>query len=182
MKIEFLFSQISDEFRAKEFVKIWIVCIFLFLDSLSLSIQISSSLSCRDHIFHIAKLASQELGVLFQCKWYFNSTQSFRCYTGFAHPSLEYFSHIWGTSPSTSFVDTVGIKGYLFDWWSLLDLNSWPSISSPQGCFSIFFYHYYWYFGHCSNELAACIPPSATCHTLGIIRPQLFFGTFPCKN
>ena len=159
MKIEFLFSQISDEFRAKEFVKIWIVCIFLFLDSLSLSIQISSSLSCRDHIFHIAKLASQELGVLFQRKWYFNSTQSFRCYTGFVHPSLEYFSHIWGTSPSTSFVDTVESKAI-----SLIDD---PSLTSTLDPLSLhhkvdslsFFYHYYWYFGHCSNELAACIPP-----------------------
>ena len=38
-----------------------------------LGLQISSSLSWRDHIVQIAKSASKKLGVLFRCKLYFNS-------------------------------------------------------------------------------------------------------------
>ena len=38
-----------------------------------LGLQISSSLSWRDHIVQIAKSASNKLGVLFQCKQYFNA-------------------------------------------------------------------------------------------------------------
>ena len=37
-----------------------------------LGLQISSSLSWRDHIVQIAKAASKKLGVLFRCKQYFN--------------------------------------------------------------------------------------------------------------
>ena len=40
-----------------------------------LGLQISSSLSWRDHIVQIAKSASKKLGVLFRCKQYFNSAQ-----------------------------------------------------------------------------------------------------------
>ena len=63
-----------------------------------LGLQISSSLSWRDHIVQIAKSASKKLGVLFRCKLYFNSAQLFKLYTGFIRPCLEYCSHIWGSS------------------------------------------------------------------------------------
>ena len=38
-------------------------------------LQISSSLSWRDHIVQIAESASKTIWVLFRCKQYFNSTQ-----------------------------------------------------------------------------------------------------------
>ena len=57
-----------------------------------LGLQISSSLSWRDHIVQIAKSASKKLGVLFWCKQYFNSAQLFKLYTGFIRPCLEYCS------------------------------------------------------------------------------------------
>ena len=60
-----------------------------------LGLQISSSLSWRDHIVQIAKSASKKLGVLFRCKQYFNAAQLFKLYTGFIRPCLEYCSHIW---------------------------------------------------------------------------------------
>ena len=63
-----------------------------------LGLQISSSLSWRDHIVQIAKSASKKLGVLFCCKQYFNAAQLFKLYTGFIRPCLEYCSHIWGSS------------------------------------------------------------------------------------
>ena len=53
-----------------------------------LGLQISCSLSWRDHIVQIAKSASKKLGVLFQCKQYFNSAQLFKLYTGFIRPRL----------------------------------------------------------------------------------------------
>ena len=75
-----------------------------------LGLQISSSLSWRDHIVQIAKSASKKLGVLFRCKQYFNSAQLFRLYTGFIRPCMEYCSNIWGSSPYTSLLDRVGSK------------------------------------------------------------------------
>ena len=122
-----------------------------------LSLQISSSLSWRDHIVQIAKSASKKLGVLFRCKQYFNSAQLFKLYTGFIRPCLEYCSHIWGSSPYTSLLDRVESKA--------IRLISDPSLTSTLDPLSLrrkvaslsLFYRYY--FGHCSDELAACIPP-----------------------
>ena len=75
-----------------------------------LGFQISSSLSWRDHIVQIAKSASKKLGVLFCCKQYFNAAQLFKLYTGFICPCLEYCSHIWSSSPYTSFLDRIESK------------------------------------------------------------------------
>ena len=88
---------------------------------------------------------------------YFNSAQLFKLYTGFIHPCLEYCSHIWGSSPYTSLLDRVESKA--------ICLISDPSLTSTLDPLSLrrkvaslsLFYHYY--FGHCSDELAACIPP-----------------------
>ena len=87
-----------------------------------LGLQISSSLSWRDHIVQIAKSASKKLGVLFRCKLYFNSAQLFKLYTGFIRPCLEYCSHIWGSSPYTSLLDRVESKA--------IRLISDPSLTS----------------------------------------------------
>ena len=75
-----------------------------------LRLQISSSLSWRDHIVQIAKSASKKLGVLFRCKQYFNSAQLFKLYTGFIRPFLGYCYHIWGSSPYTSLLDRIESK------------------------------------------------------------------------
>ena len=87
-----------------------------------LGLQISSSLSWRDHIVQIAKSASKKLGVLFRCKLYFNSAQLFKLYTGFIRLCLEYCSHIWGSSPYTSLLDRVESKA--------IRLISDPSLTS----------------------------------------------------
>ena len=122
-----------------------------------LGLQISSSLSWRDHIVQIAKSASKKLGVLFRCKQYFNSDQLFKLYTGFIRPCLEYCSHIWGSSPYTSLLDRIESKA--------IRLIGDPSLTSTLDPLSLrrkvaslsLFYRYY--FGHCSDELATCIPP-----------------------
>ena len=54
-----------------------------------LGLQISSSLSWKDHIIQIAKSASKKLEVLFRCKQYFTSAQLFKLYTGFIRTCLE---------------------------------------------------------------------------------------------
>ena len=122
-----------------------------------LGIQISSSLSWRDHIVQIAKSASKKLGVLFRCKQYFNFAQLLTLYTGSIRHCLEYCSHIWGSSPYTSLLDRVESKA--------IHLTGDPSLTSTLDPLSLrrkvaslsLFYRYY--FGHCSEELAACSPP-----------------------
>ena len=91
-------------------------------------------------------------GILFWCKQYFNSAQWFKFYTGFIRPCLEYCS-----SPHTSLLDRVESKD--------IRLNGGPSLTSTLDPLSLrrkvaslsLFYRYF--FGHCSDELAACIPP-----------------------
>ena len=122
-----------------------------------LGLNISSSLSWRDHIVEIAKSASKKLGALFRCKKYFNSEQLFKLYIGLIRPCLEYCSHIWGNSASVSLLDRVESKA--------IRLIGDPSLTSTLDPLSLrrkvaslsLFYRYY--FGHCSAELAACIPP-----------------------
>ena len=122
-----------------------------------LGIQISSSLSWRDHIVQIAKSASKKLGVLFRCKHYFNSAQLLKLYTGFIRPCLEYCSHIWGSSPYTSLLDRVESKAIR----SIGDpsLTSTPDLLSLRRKVASLSLSYCYYFGHCSEQLAACIPP-----------------------
>ena len=99
----------------------------------------------------------KKLGVLSRCKQYFNSAQLFKLYTGFIRPCLEYCSHIWGSSPYTYLLDRVESKA--------IRLISDPFLTSTLDPLSLcrkvaslsLFYRYY--FGHCSDELAACIPP-----------------------
>ena len=129
------------------------------LDSINiLGLQISSSLSWGDHIVQIAKSASKKLGVPFWCKQYFNSVQLFRLYTGFICSCLKYCSYIWDTSPFTSLLDRVESKVIC----SIGDPSSTStldplSLRCKVASLSLF---YCYYFGHCSDELAACVPPT----------------------
>ena len=121
-----------------------------------LGLQISSSLSWRDHIVQIAKSASKKLGVLFRCKQYFHSAQLFKLYTGFICPCLEYCSHIWGSSPYTSLLDRIESKAIrLISDPSLTSILNPLSLRRKVACLSLF---YRYYFGHCSDELATRIP------------------------
>ena len=122
-----------------------------------LGLQIFSSLSWRDHIVQIAKSASKKLEVLFWCKQYFNSAQLFKLYTDFIHPCLEYCSRIWGSSPYTSLLDRVESKTTRSIDDPSLTLTLDPlSLRCKVASLSLF---YRCYFGHCSNELATCVPP-----------------------
>ena len=150
-----------------------------------LGLQISSSMSWRDHIVQIAKLASKILGVLFRCKQYFNSAQLFKLYTcpGFIRPCLEYCSHIWGSSPYTSLLDRVESKAFCLIGDPSLTSTLDPSVSSPQGGFSISFlplllWSLLWWIG----RLYYTSNGSARFYTAGIICPQLLCRTLQCKN
>ena len=135
-------------------------------------------------------LASEKLGILFLCKQYFNSTLLFNLYTGFILSLLGiflsclgyfsfYFSSWWGW-----------IKGFPPDWWSPLDLDSWPSIFLPQGFLFIsylFIYFFFlpllrwsllWWIG-CLYSTSDCL---TIFHTSVIICPQLLSVTLQCKN
>ena len=122
-----------------------------------LGLQISSSLSWRDHIVQIAKSASKKLGALFRCKQYLDSAQLFKLYTGFICPCLEYCSHIWGSSPYTSLLNRVESKAIrLIGDPSLISTLDPLSLRRKVASLSLF---YSYYCSHCSDELAACIPP-----------------------
>ena len=80
-----------------------------------------------------------------------------KLYTGFVCPCLEYCFHIWGSSLYTSLLDRVESKA--------ICLIGDPSMTSTLDPLSLrrkvvslsLFYCYY--FGQCSEKLAACIPP-----------------------
>ena len=111
-----------------------------------LRLQISSSLSWKNHIILTAKSA-------------YSSTQFFSSYT------LALFVPAWNIALRSGVLSLLLFfltrwNQRLSAWLTIsppLDLDSWPSIASLQGCFAIHFYHNY--FGHCPDELAACIPP-----------------------
>ena len=139
-----------------------------------LGLQISSSLSWRDHIVQIAKSASKKLGVLFRCEQYFNSAQLFKLYTGFIRPSLEYCSRIWGTSPYTSLLDRVESKAiHLIGEPSLTStLDPLPprrKVASLSLFLPLLLWSLLWWIG----RLYSTSNGSATFHTAGIFCPKL---------
>ena len=98
-------------------------------------------------------------GVLFRCKHYINSAPLLKLYTGFIRPCLEYFSHIWGSS-HTSLLNRVESKAIcLIGDHSLTSTLDPLSLCRKVASLSLF---YRYYFGHCSEELASCIPPPMT--------------------
>ena len=101
--------------------------------------------------------SSKNLGVLFRCKQYFNSALLFKLYTGFIRSSLEYCSYIWGSSSYTFLLDRVESKAIrLIDDPSLTSTLDPLSLRRKAASLSLF---YRYYFGHCSDELPACISP-----------------------
>ena len=107
-------------------------------------------------MYQIAKSASKKFGVFFRCKQYFNSAQLFKLYTGFICPYLEYCSHICGSS-YTSLLDRFESKAISLIGDPSLTLTLDPQSLRRKAASLSLFYRYY--FGHCSDELAACIPP-----------------------
>ena len=78
-------------------------------------------------------------------------------YTGFICPCLEYCFHIWGFSPYTSLLYRVESKATcLIGDPSLTSTLDPLSLRRKLASLSLF---YRYCFGHCSDELATCIPP-----------------------
>ena len=122
-----------------------------------LGIQVASNLSWRDHIINITKSAYKKLGILLRCREYFSSTQLLKIYKGLIRPCLEYCSHIWGASSYTYLLDRVESKAIrLIGDASVTSSLDSLSLRRKVASLSLF---YRYYFGHCSGELAGCIPP-----------------------
>ena len=99
----------------------------------------------------------KKVGVLLRCKQYFNSPQLFKLHIDFIRPFSEYGFHIWGSSPYTSLLDRVISKAIcLIDDPSLTSTLDPLSLHRKVPSLTLF---YRYYFGHCSDELPACIPP-----------------------
>ena len=70
---------------------------------------------------------------------------------------LEYCSHIWGSSPYASLLDRVESKAICFIGDPSLTSTLEPLFLRRKVAYLSLFY--LCYFGHCSDELAVCIPP-----------------------
>ena len=129
-----------------------------------LGINISHDLSWKQHISNLAKSASQKLGILYKCKSHFNSHQLLKLYVSMIRPSLEYCSHIWGSSPSISLLDRVESKAFrLINDPSLTSSLDSLSLRRKVAALSLFYRYYH---SHCSDELAGCVPGP-------LLRPRL---------
>ena len=103
-------------------------------------------------IDQIAKSASKKLGLLFRFCKYFVSEQLFKLYIAIIRLCLEYYSHIWVGSNSTSILDRIESKAIHFinneDLIDTLD-----PLPLRQKVASLSLFYRYW-FGHCSSELS----------------------------
>ena len=122
-----------------------------------LGLLFSSDLTWKPHITQLAKSASQKLGVLFRFRNYFNSRQLLTLYVGTIRPCMEYCSHVWGHSPGVELLDRVESKAFRLIASPPLTA-SLPSLSCRRDVASLSLFYKY-YFGHCSGELAGCVPP-----------------------
>ena len=122
-----------------------------------LGVNISSNLSWKYHITKLAKLASQKLGILFRCKNHFTPKQLLKLYVTMIRPSLEYCSHIWGSSTHSSLLDRVESKALrlINDSTITSSLDS-LSLRRKVSALSLFYRYYH---SRCSLELAGCVPP-----------------------
>jgi hypothetical protein len=114
-------------------------------------------LSWKPHITMVAKAASKKLGILFRLREFFSSEQLLQIYKGLIRPCMEYCSHIWGGSGSSSLLDRVESKAKRLINCPLLSNSLDPlSLRRDVGALSLF---YRYYNGRCSRELASRIPP-----------------------
>ena len=112
-------------------------------------INISHNLSWKQHMSSLAKSASQKLEILFRCKNDLISKQLLKLYVSMIRPSLEYCSHVWGSSSSVYMLDRVESKA--------LCLTNDPSLTSSLDPLSLrckvaalsLFYRYF--HNHCSH-------------------------------
>ncbi|KAL7642478.1 UNVERIFIED_CONTAM: hypothetical protein RMT77_007039 [Armadillidium vulgare] len=114
-------------------------------------------MSWKPHITMVAKVASKKLGVLFRLREFFPSEQLLQIYKGLIRPCMEYCSHIWGGSGSSSLLDRVESKVKRLINSHLLSNSLDPlSLRRDVGALSLF---YRLYNGRCSRELTSRIPP-----------------------
>ena len=67
-----------------------------------LGLSLSSNLTWKTHIHSLAKHRSQKLGFLARACGFFSSSHLLSIYKSQIHPSLEYYSHVWGGAPKST--------------------------------------------------------------------------------
>ena len=124
-----------------------------------LGISIRSDLRWDDHIFGIAKEAAKCLGFLKRCKKYFTPTDLRTIYITYIRPKMEYNSHLWAGASKSSLSCLDKVQGRAV---KLIGDNcvssTITSLSHRRnvGCVVLF---YRYFFGKCSSELRASLPP-----------------------
>lgn len=73
-------------------------------------INITSNLSCWEHISEVAKSTFKKLGVLFRCRKCLSPEQLLQLYVWLILPCMEYCSYKWGDFPFTALLDKVESK------------------------------------------------------------------------
>jgi len=124
-----------------------------------LGLNISRSLSWRDHIITTCKKASQKLSFLFRSRKYFSSNQILLLYKTLIRPKLEYCCHVWG-----------GVPKYLINLLDRIQRKACRLIADPVltetlqtlehrrrvASLSLF---YRYFNGKCSDEIYNIVPP-----------------------
>src|SRR6201990_827065 len=140
-----------------------------------LGLNINNKLSWKPHITMVAKVAYKKLGVLFRLREFFSSEQLLQIYKSLIRPCMEYCSHIWGGSDSSSLLDRVESEAIRLINCPLLSSSPDPlSLQRDVGALSLF---YRYYNRRCSRELASLIPPPLRrpCCTIDALLSHEFF-------
>lgn len=124
-----------------------------------LGLRVTSDLHWNDHIFGLAKKASQKLAYLFRARKYFPSDKLLVLYKSLIRPQLEFNSHIWGGAPKSllAILDRIQRKAIRLIDNQLLTKHLQPLEHRRRVAALCLYYRYF--FGHCSDELQSNIPP-----------------------
>jgi len=121
-----------------------------------LGLTISPDLSWTQHIRHTARRASSRLAVLWRARQYFSSHQLLVLYKAQVRPLMEYCTHVWPRSSVTNILDRVQDKAIRLI--NDVQLTSHLQTLAHRRDVSRLCLFYRYYFGQCSEELAAATP------------------------
>jgi hypothetical protein len=122
-----------------------------------LGVTLNHDLSWRPHISALTRAAAKKIGALFRVKKYFSPSQLARIYVGCIRPCVEYSSHVWGGSRSTSMLNMVDRRARrLIGSTQISDALDSLTVRRTVGALSLF---YRFFHGRSSTELSAIVPP-----------------------
>ena len=124
-----------------------------------LGVRITKNVSWTEHIRNILQTVSQKMGLLYKTWLFFSDKQLSTIYKSCIPSQIEYCSSVWGGDGCVA----LGILGRIQ--YKDCDLiksplltNQLPTLQLRREVASLSLFYQYFY-GHCSDELLAIIPP-----------------------